>query len=350
MVSVGTKGVAPYKNVLTHGFILDESGYKLSKSSGNALNLDKLFAEYGADILRLWTVSSDYMEDLKIGKDIIKHQEDMYRRLRNTLRYLLGNLEGVSSVEEISYENLPELEKWVLHRIAEIDKSMRARLDNYGLHAIFKEIYAFAAVDLSAFYFDIRKDVLYCDGALDNRYKSVLFVLDRLFYALCNWLSPILVFTAEEAWQTRFGDESSVHLETFLDIPLKWYNASLGKKWQQVKAVRRIVTTAIEKERAAKVLGSSLQAHVDLYVMEGDLFEQLRGLPLHDIAITSTATLHRGEGLASSFRDEEFPEVAVSVRLASGNKCERCWKVLEEVGKNKNHETLCERCAEVAIN
>ena len=244
--SSGTRGRAPFEVVLTHGFVLDESGRKMSKSMGNVTAPQDIIERNGADILRLWVVGSDYSEDLRIGPEILKRQIDLYRRLRNTLRYVIGNLSDFSEDEFIDFDQMPELERWVLHRISELDVIIRKDIENFDFHNLFQQLHNFCSVDLSAFYFDIRKDVLYCDPLMSHRRRSTRTVLDILFRCLTTWLAPILCFTAEEAWQARIGNsKKSVHLETFADIPNSWNNPDLAAKWSIIRDVRKVVTGAL---------------------------------------------------------------------------------------------------------
>ncbi|BBK34633.1 isoleucyl-tRNA synthetase [Stella humosa] len=347
--SCGTRGRAPYDAVLTHGFVMDEQGRKMSKSLGNVTAPQTVIDEYGADILRLWVVSADYSEDLRIGKEILKHQSEMYRRLRNTLRYLLGALDGFDPAEKVAAADMPELERWVLHRLAETDRTVRQACADFEFHAIFTALHNFCAVDLSAFYFDIRKDALYCDAPDALRRRACRTVMDQIFDCLTAWLAPILCFTAEEAWLARHGDapETSVHLRLFPDIPASWLDEALAAKWQTVREVRRVVTGALELERAQRRIGASLQASPVVAVTPAQA-AAFAGLSLAEIAITSSAalTVVEGEALENAFRLDDVPGVAVVPRLADGQKCQRCWRILPEVGQVARHEDLCVRCAE----
>ncbi|NIA71165.1 isoleucine--tRNA ligase [Pelagibius litoralis] len=346
--SAGTRGRAPYDAVLTHGFILEEQGKeKMSKSRGNALSPQDVVDNQGADILRLWVVASNYEEDLRFGPDILKYQGDAYRRLRNTLRYLLGNLDGFHESERLAAADMPELERWVLHRLAEIDAQVRKNVEDFDFHALYQAVYTFCAVDLSAFYFDVRKDVLYCDRPDSLRRRACRTVLDEVFSCLTAWLAPILCFTAEEAWWTRgAGPEESVHLRTFPEVPAGWRDDVLADKWSKVRDVRRVVTGALELERADKRLGSSLQGHPEVFIGRPELLDAVRDVALDDIAITSAITLTEGDGPAEAFRLEDVSGVAVSVSLAEGDKCQRCWKVLPEVGRAADAPETCARCAD----
>ncbi|MGF1630566.1 MAG: isoleucine--tRNA ligase [Kiloniellaceae bacterium] len=346
--SAGTRGRAPYDAVLTHGFILEEQGReKMSKSKGNALSPQEVVDSQGADILRLWVVASNYEEDLRFGPDILKYQSDAYRRLRNTLRYLLGNLDGFEDSERLPAKEMPELERWVLHRLAELDRQIRRNVEDFDFHALYQAVYTFCAVDLSAFYFDVRKDVLYCDRPDSLRRRACRTVLDELFSCLTAWLAPILCFTAEEAWWTRGGgSEASVHLRSFPAVPAEWLDATLAAKWARVREVRRAVTGALEVERAAKRIGSSLQAHPVVYIERAELRDAVAAVDFADVAITSDITLSDAPAPAEAFRLPEVPGVAVVAALAAGEKCERCWKVLPEVDAVAEAPQTCTRCAD----
>ncbi len=346
--SAGTRGRAPYDAVLTHGFILEEQGKeKMSKSKGNALSPQDVVSTQGADILRLWVVASNYEEDLRFGPEILKHQGDSYRRLRNTLRYLLGNLDGFEESERVAAGEMPELERWVLHRLAELDAQVRKNVEDFDFHALYQAVYNFCAIDLSAFYFDVRKDVLYCDRPDALRRRACRTVLDEVFSCLTAWLAPILCFTAEEAWWARGGGkEASVHLRTFPEVPAAWRDDALADKWAKVREVRRVVTGALELERAAKRIGSSLQAHPVVHIERPELMEAVAAVELADIAITSDISLTDAPAPDDAFRLAEVPGVAVVAQLAGGEKCERCWKVLPEVGQVAEAPQTCGRCAD----
>ncbi|HEX4194645.1 MAG TPA: class I tRNA ligase family protein, partial [Stellaceae bacterium] len=345
--SCGTRGRAPYEAVLTHGFVLDEQGRKMSKSLGNVVAPQEVVSQSGADILRLWVVASDYSEDLRIGKEILKYQADVYRRLRNTLRYLLGALDGFSEAERVPATEMPELERYILHRLAEMDAMMRATVEGYDFHTMFTALHNFCAVDLSAFYFDVRKDSLYCDALDTLRRRATRTVLDHVFEHLVRWLAPVLCFTAEEAWLSRHGDaeDSSVHLQLFRDIPAGWRDDALGAKWAKIRELRRVVTGAIELERAQKRIGSSLQAAVEIFASP-DWQAPLDGIDLPELCITSAAALKLGAVPADVFVLGDVPGVGVTVLPAPGDKCERCWRVLPEVGEDRAHADLCHRCAD----
>jgi len=347
--SCGTRGRAPYDAVLTHGFVMAEDGQKMSKSLGNTIEPQNIYNQQGADILRLWVIGSDYAEDLRIGPEIVKQQSDVYRRLRNTLRFLLGNLHGFSEDERVDRADMPELERWVLDRLWRMDRSLRETCDNFQFHTFFAELHNFCTVDLSAFYLDIRKDSLYCDRLDDAKRRAARTVLDELFNCLSAWLAPFICFTAEEAWLARTGDDdaNSVHLRTFPDIPDDWRDDALMEKWRRIRAVRRAVTGALEKERAEKRIGSSLQAAPTVYTDAGTmaLFDDLNGAELF---ITSAAAFTEADAPEAAFRLEDVANVGVVPQLADGEKCERCYQILEDVGSDADHPTACGRCADAA--
>jgi isoleucyl-tRNA synthetase len=344
----GTRGSAPYQAVLTHGFVLDEEGRKMSKSLGNVIAPQQVMQQSGADILRLWVVGSDYSEDVRIGPEILKRHSDAYRRLRNTLRYLLGALAGYADAEAVEIDAMPELERWVLHRLAELDAVVRRAVEVLDFHTMFTALHNFCATDLSAFYFDIRKDRLYCDAPDDIRRRAVRTVLDRCFDCLARWLAPIICFTAEEAWLARHGDAPgrSIHLELFPEVPARWFDEALGRRWEVLRDLRRVVTGALEVERAAKRLGASLQAAVELFVPER-LLDLLRDVDLPELCITSDGIVRQGPAPDDAFTLADVPEVGARVSPASGERCERCWRVLPEVGQVAGHSDLCRRCAAV---
>ena len=333
--SVGTNGVAPFKAVLTHGFTLDEQGRKMSKSVGNVTAPQAVMQQYGADILRLWVMNTDITEDQRIGPEILKQQAELYRRIRNTLRWLLGSLDGFAEEETVPYAELPELERWVLHRLTELDARIRRAVEDYDWAGVVPDIHNFCATDLSAFYFDIRKDALYCDAADSHRRRSARTVLDVLHRCLCAWLAPVLVFTAEEAWLARFpSEDGSVHLIDFPFVPEGWKDAALADKWVRVREIRREVTKMLETQRAAGVIGASLQAAPVLHLPAAE-----RGL----LSAEDWTELCIVSGLAVA----EGEEVSVAFHPAPGSKCDRCWRVLPEVGLSAAHPTLCRRCEAV---
>ena len=344
--SCGTRGRAPYDTVLTHGFVVDAEGRKMSKSLGNVISPLDLMKTMGADILRLWTVSADYAEDLRIGDEILAGQADAYRRLRNTLRFLLGNLAEFREAERLPYEQMPELERWVLHRLSELDRLGRDANASFDFPRLYSALHNFCATDLSAFYFDVRKDSLYCDRPDSDRRRAARTVLDHLFHCLVSWLAPVLVFTAEEAWLTRYpSEDGSVHLRTFPEVPSAWRSPTLGVRWEQVRRVRRVVTGALEVERREKRIGSSLEAAPRVFVTAEDA-PVLAGLDLAELAITSGIEVREAEPPKGAFTLEDVPGVGVMPMLAPGRKCARCWQVLPEVGEQAAARDLCRRCTD----
>jgi len=343
--SVGTTGRAPYRNVVTHGFTLDAKGMKMSKSIGNTIVPEKIVQQYGADILRLWVAQTDYTADQRIGDEILKGVADSYRRLRNTMRYMLGALNDFSEADRVNPADMPELERWVLHRVAELDKVVRDGFARFDFQGVFQAVFTFATVDLSAFYFDIRKDALYCDGDTLRR-RAARTVLDILFHRLTTWLAPVLVFTMEEVWLERFpGDASSVHLVDMPETPEAWLNPELAAKWAKVRAARRVVTAALEVQRTEKVIGASLEAAPVVHVDDAAQREALESVSFEDVAITSDITVTGDAAPAEAFRMPETQGVAVEFEKAEGEKCERCWKVLPDVGTHE-HPGVCGRCDE----
>jgi isoleucyl-tRNA synthetase len=345
--SCGTRGVAPYDVVLTHGFILDEKGVdKMSKSRGNVISPMDVFRTNGADILRLWAAASDYADDVRFGPEILKNFVETYRKLRNTLRWMLGSLAHFRDDERVAYEKMPELERLLLNRLVELDAQIRRDYAQFDYKRIVAALNAFMTSDLSAFYFDIRKDALYCDPISSVTRKACLTVLDHLFRATVTWLAPMLPFTAEEAWLSRYPSATgSVHLELFPELPAAWRDEALDEKWRKVRLARRVVTGAIEIERAHKRIGSPLEADPFVYVADPDLFAALVDVDLAEICITSAATLVQGDGPADAFRLDEVAGVAVQVRLAAGRKCARSWKILPSVGSDPHYPDVSPRDA-----
>ncbi|SFT97676.1 isoleucine--tRNA ligase [Sedimentitalea nanhaiensis] len=344
----GTLGRAPYRNVVTHGFTLDEKGAKMSKSLGNTIVPDTVVKQYGADILRLWVAQTDYTSDQRIGPEILKGVADSYRRLRNTMRFMLGSLNDFSDSDRMDPAEMPELERWVLHRVAELDEVVRKGYGAFDFQGVFQAVFTFATVDLSAFYFDIRKDALYCDGDTERR-RAARTVLDILFHRLTTWLAPILVFTMEEVWLERFpGDDSSVHLTDMPETPAEWRNAALAAKWSEIRKVRRVVTAALEVQRTDKVIGASLEAAPVVHVREADVLAVLKSVPFDDICITSAITTTSDPSPAEAFRLPEIDGVGVVFEKAEGEKCQRCWKILPDVGRH-DHTGVCDRC-DAALN
>jgi isoleucyl-tRNA synthetase len=345
--SCGTRGVAPFDVVVTHGFTMDEHGRKMSKSLGNGVEPQDVIKQSGADILRLWVCATDYWDDQRIGPEILKTTIETYRRLRNTIRWMLGSLAHFTEADRVKPETMPELERLMLHRLSELDELVRKAYADFDYKRIFAALSHFMTTDLSAFYFDIRKDALYCDPISSHTRQAALTVIDQLFRCTVTWLAPMLCFTTEEAWCERYKDaETSVHLETFPEVPASWRDDKLAEKWRKVRLVRRAVTGALEIERAHKRIGSSLEADPFVYVSNPELAEAMLSVDIAEICITSAGTLIESEGPADAFRLPEVPGVAVVTRLAEGTKCARSWKISPAVGSDPDYPDVTPRDAQ----
>ncbi len=345
--SCATRGRAPYDEVLTAGFVLDREGDKMSKSIGNVILPQAVAEKNGADIFRLWVASSDFTEDLRMGSDVIQANADAYRRLRNTIRFMLANLAGFDEKERIAPDEMPELERYILAKLAELDVLVREGYRNYDFNRVYNTVFSFCTNELSAFYFDIRKDALYCDAKSAKRRRAARTVLDDIFRRVVMWFAPILCFTMEEAWLLRFpGENESVHLHTFPETPPGWKDDALIEKWNRIRTLRRVVTGALELKRRDKVIGASLEARPVLYVSEAKDAALFDGLDLGEIAITSNARVSTHEPPSDAFRLPDVAGVAVEFHHAEGDKCARCWMILPEVGHNPAHDDLCNRCSE----
>jgi isoleucyl-tRNA synthetase len=326
--SCGTRGRAPFESILSHGFVVDGKGMKMSKSMGNVISPDDILKNYGADILRVWVASSDYAEDLRIDKSILAQHAESYRKIRNTFRFLLGNLKD--KFEQQNFENLDlkdfdELERYILHRVYEISKSVEENLKNYNFHKLYKELLNFCTLDLSSFYFDIRKDVLYCDSLDSKKRKNCVMVLNIILESLLKWFAPILVFTADEVYSLINKDEKNIHEHSFAKVPKKWENNELKQKWEKLFSIKQEANIAIEEKRSSKEIGSSLEAEIKLTVNKNE-FELLKDIDLAEYLITSKAEKELSEDI----------NMKIEVNKAKGNKCPRCWKILD----NK-----CNRCS-----
>ncbi|MGO4352140.1 isoleucine--tRNA ligase [Rhizobium sp. RAF36] len=342
--SAATRGRAPYNAVLTHGFTMDEKGEKMSKSKGNVTSPQEIMKDAGADILRLWVMTSDYADDLRVGKTIIQTNVDAYRKLRNTIRWMLGTL-AHDKGEVIALAELPELEQLMLHRLAELNELVRENYDAFDFKKIARALIDFANVELSAFYFDIRKDALYCDAPSSLRRRSALHVIRNIFDCMVTWLAPMLPFTTEEAWLSRNPEAVSVHLEQFPAIPADWKNEALAEKWKAVRAIRSVVTGALEVERKDKRIGSSLEAAPTVHIADAALKAALDGLDFSEICITSDIAIDAGEGSAEAFRLPEVPGVSVEPTLAEGTKCARSWRITKDVGSDPEYPDVSARDA-----
>ncbi|MFC0283915.1 isoleucine--tRNA ligase [Camelimonas abortus] len=342
----GTRGRAPYDVVVTHGFTLDEQGRKMSKSLGNTLAPQDVIRQSGADILRLWTASTDYWDDQRIGPEVLRGVTDLYRKIRNTLRWMLGSLHHFDGAALVACGDMPELERYMLHRLHEVGEAVRQAYDAFDYKRVLAALAPFMTTDLSAFYFDIRKDTLYCDPISSTARRAALTVIDQIFRCVTLWLAPILAFTAEEAWLSRFpSDDDSVHLQPFPELPASWRDAELAGRWSRIRKVRRVVTGALELARAEKKIGSSLEAAPVVHVADPELLAALEGVDFASVCITSAITVLAGEGGADAFRLEEAPGVAVTFARAEGRKCARSWKILPEVGSDPDYPDLSLRDA-----
>ncbi|MGE3831886.1 MAG: class I tRNA ligase family protein, partial [Parvibaculaceae bacterium] len=321
---------------------------KMSKSLGNQVFPQDVIKQSGADILRLWVASTDYADDQRIGPEILKSNVEAYRKLRNTLRYILGGLEGFDEVERLSLKKMPELERYILDRLAVLYDTVSKGYADYDFKRVVNALINFMNVDLSAFYLDIRKDSLYCDSPSSVRRRACRTVMDQLFHCLTTWLAPVLCFTAEEVWLTRFGGEgSSVHLMRFAAPPPEWRDEALAAKWEKVRDVRRVITGALEIERQVKkTIGSALEAAPEVYVTDNEVLAALKGVDIAEIAITSDARLIEGEGPADAFRLDDVKGVAVMFRSAQGRKCARSWKITPDVGSDKEFPDITPRDAD----
>jgi isoleucyl-tRNA synthetase len=342
--SAATRGRAPYDAVLTHGFTMDEKGEKMSKSKGNVTAPQEVMKDAGADILRLWVMTSDYADDLRVGKTIIQTNVDAYRKLRNTIRWMLGTL-AHDKGEVIALKDLPELEQLMLHRLSELDQLVRENYDAFDFKKIARALIDFANVELSAFYFDIRKDALYCDAPSSLRRRSALYVIRMIFDCMVTWLAPMLPFTTEEAWLSRNPEAVSVHLEQFAPVAGEWRNEALAEKWKKIRAIRSVVTGALEIERKDKRIGSSLEAAPVVHVGDAELMKALEGQDFSEVCITSGITITADVGPADAFRLSEVPEVAVVPTLAEGVKCARSWRITTDVGSDPDYPDVSARDA-----
>jgi isoleucyl-tRNA synthetase len=343
--SSGTRGRAPYDAVLTHGFVLDEKGQKMSKSQGNVTAPQTVIKDAGADILRLWVAASDYSDDLRIGPEILKTFVETYKKLRNTIRWMLGSLAHHDSKAHVAFEDMPELERLMLDRLVSLDEEIRAAYAAFDYKKVIAALSYFMTSDLSAFYFDIRKDTLYCDPPSSLKRRAALTAIEEIFRAVTLWFAPILVFTSEEAWRARYSEALSVHLEGFAAIPETWRDPALAARWETIRKIRSVVTGAIEIERANKRIGSSLEAAPQVYIADDDVRALLDGLDFAEVCITSDAEILAGEGPSEAFRLPDVPGVAVVPQRAEGRKCARSWKFSPLVGSDPEFPDVTPRDA-----
>ena len=344
--SSATRGRAPYGAVMTHGFTLDEKGEKMSKSLGNSVEPQDITRESGAEILRLWAAMVDYAEDQRIGKTILQTTIDGYRKLRNTIRYLLGGLAGFEASERVGLDEMPPLERFILHRLHELDAQVRRAYGGYRFQDVWRPITEFCTNDLSALYFDIRRDTLYCDRPDSLRRRACRTVMDLVFERLTAWLSPIAAFTTEEAWTTRFPDAGPNALRVIPATPEAWRNPVEAERWARVEAVTRVVTGALEVERREKRIGAALEAAPVAHIADPQTLAAFDGLDAAEVFRTSQARLLAGEGPPEAFRLDEVRGVAVEPLRAEGRKCARSWRILPEVGQDPRYPDLSLRDAD----
>jgi isoleucyl-tRNA synthetase len=318
----------------------------MSKSLGNQTFPQDIIKVSGADILRLWVAGVDYSDDQRIGPEILKTTSDTYRKLRNTLRWMLGTLAHYDSAQAVPHDEMGEIDRLMLHRLAELDAEVRDAYAKFDYKRVVARLSGFLNTDLSSFYFDVRKDALYCDPLSSTRRLGALTAIEHIFRAVTVWLAPILAFTAEEAWLNRYPEAVSVHLELFPDLPAGWLDAALAGKWESIRQVRSVVTGALEIERAQKRMGSSLEAAPVVYVADQALVDLLGSVDFAEACIVSGITIESGNGPAEAFRLPEVPGVAVVPARASGRKCARSWKITPDVGADPAYPDVTARDAQ----
>ena len=320
--SCGTRGRAPFESILSHGFVVDGKGLKMSKSLGNVIAPEDILKKYGADILRIWVASSNYAEDLRIDYSILDQHSESYRKIRNTFRFLLGNLND--TIQDVDLENLeikklPELEQFMLHKISNLDSNFKKNFRDYDFHNLYKELLNFCTVDLSAFYFDIRKDTLYCDSKDSEKRKSTLTLLNIILNSLLKWFAPILSFTTEEIYQLISKKNKSIHLESFINFPEKFSNLALNNKWIRLLKIRDICNLSIEEKRAKKEIGSSLESSLILELNNEDI-KIIDGIDIAELCITSSVQIKK----------IDLDTIKVTTSKAEGTKCPICWKISKD--------------------
>jgi len=331
--SCGTRGRAPYNSILTHGFVVDGKGLKMSKSTGNVIAPEDILKKYGADILRTWVAASDYSEDLKLDHSILEQHAESYRKIRNTFRFLLGNLNDQKTNFDLhskDIEKWPELERFMLHKIFLLNRSFEEYFKEYNFHKLYKELANFCSLELSAFYFDIRKDTLYCDAKSSAKRQASINLLGLILDMLLKWFAPVLSFTTEEIYQIINKDKNlSIHLESFPQIPKNWMNERLYEKWEKFKIIRKVVNAAMEIKRASKDIGSSLEADIKVYLSD-EYLKIVKDFDLSESFITSKAEAKKMIDDNNLFQLDEIKDVKVLVKKAEGEKCPRCWKIFPD--------------------
>ncbi len=331
--SCGTRGRAPFDTILSHGFVVDGKGLKMSKSAGNVISPEEILKNYGADILRSWVASSDYSEDLRIDKNILVQHAESYRKIRNTFRFILGNIKDnfdQKDFNSLKLKDFDELEQYILNKIYNLDLVIKDNLKNYNFHKLYKELLNFCSLDLSSFYFDIRKDVLYCDSINSKKRRNCVIVLNIILECLLKWFAPILVFTCDEVYSLISKDKKNIHEHVFPKIPENWKNKILNKKWNELYIIKQEANVAIEQKRTSKEIGSSLEAEIKIFT-NNENFKLLEGIDLAEYFITSRA---------EKFVDDKIKTLKIEVKKAEGNKCPRCWKILTE---------KCQRCEKASL-
>ncbi len=354
LTSVATRKGAPYKKVLTHGYVIDEEKRKMSKSLGNGIDPADVIKEYGADILRLWVASSDYTTDIKISKDLLKQLSEVYRKIRNTARYILGNINGFNpDTDSVDYSELSELDRWALYKMTNLIKKVNEAYSGYEFHMMFHAIHNFCVVDMSNFYLDIIKDRLYTSKPDSKERRAAQTVMYEILQSLVRMLTPVLAFTTEEIWQymphRAEDDIESIQLNSWPQVNEMYLDTQLAEKWEKIFELRSDVSKALEIARANKTIGHSLNAKVTLYA-DGENLEFIKSIEsdLVTVFIVSAVEIKNlADAPAAAQNGEEMPEIKVSVEQAPGDKCERCWMFSEFVGENEKHPTLCKRCADV---
>ena len=320
----------------------------MSKSIGNVISPQEIIKQSGSDILRLWVAMTDVTEDVRISPEVLKGVSESYRRLRNTIRFTIGALNDYSESESIDIELMPELERWVLHRIKELDALLKKSVRNYTFQGFYSELHTFCSSDLSAFYFDIRKDSLYCDDFENEKRRSTRTVLYEIFKCLTTWLAPVISYTAEEAWLAHIGtdNEDSIHLKQFPNIPETWLDDKLNQKWINIRKIRRVINGALELARQDKIIGSSLEAEIKLYVKDNEYISLIKEIDIDEIAIVSKSEIIEGVDIIGAYKEDNFKGLEITVSKAKGEKCARCWKIDDNIS-SVSETSLCERCIKV---